>query len=66
MRRLCTTECTHLPTYPQRDQRGSRDPRKHCQIIADGECYAQLMVEIQELCNQLTTSQPQGSYGPKA
>ena len=44
---------------PQRDQRGGCDPRQHRQISADGERYAQLIVEIQELRNQLATSQPQ-------
>ena len=56
----------HPDKVPQRDQRGGRDPRKHRQIDADGEHYAQLMVEIQGLRNQLATTQPQGSPGPKA
>ena len=50
----------------QREQRGGRDPRKHCQINADGDRYAQLMVEIQELRNQLKIGRPQGPSGLQA
>ena len=55
----------HPDEVPQRDQRAGRDPRPHRQIDADGERYSEWMVEIQELRNQLATSQPQGSPGPK-
>ena len=50
----------------QLNRQGGRDPSQHCQIDTDWGRYAQLMVEIQELQNQLATSQLQGSFGPKA
>ena len=56
----------HPDKVPQHDKRGGYDPGQHRQIDANGQRYAQLMVEIQELRNQLATSQRQGSPVPKA
>ena len=56
----------HPDEVPQHDQGGGHDPRQHRQTNGNGECYTQLMMEIQELRNQLATSQLQGSPGPKA
>ena len=56
----------HPEKVSQRDQRNGRDPRQHRQIDTNGDRYAELLVQIQDLRNQLGHGQPRASSGPNA